>query len=82
MDERYTFGDVSKGFWGYQAIMEAATTHTYKKNGDAEAWSEYTHKYTESVSWESSTSVVAASKITNKITSTYSGDYTQKYNMD
>ena len=62
--------------------MEAATTHTYKKNGDAEAWSEYTHKYTESVSWESSTSVVAASKITNKITSTYSGDYTQKYNMD
>ena len=40
MDERYTFGDVSKGFWGYQAIMEAATTHTYKKNGDAEAWSE------------------------------------------
>lgn len=82
MDERYTFGDVSKGFWGYQAIMEAATTHTYKKNGDAEAWSEYTHKYTESVSWESSTSVVAASKITNKITSTYRGDYTQKYNMD
>lgn len=82
MDERYTFNDVSKGFWGYQAIMEAATTHTYKKSGDAEAWSQYSHKYTDSVSWESSTSVVAASKITNKITSTYSGDYTQKYNVD
>lgn len=82
MDERYTFSDVAKGFWGYQAIMEAATTHAYKKSGDAEAWSEYSHKYTDSVSWESSTSVVSASKITNKITSTYSGDYTQKYNID
>lgn len=82
MDERYTFRDVSKEFWGYQAIMEAATTHGYTKKSNAEVWSEYTHKYTDSVSWESSASVVAASKITNKITSTYSGDYTQKYNVD
>lgn len=83
MDSRYTFTDVAKIAWYYQNVMEAATTHTYKKtSAGVEQWSEYTHNYTETVSWESSTSVVAASKITNSITSTYGGDFTHKYNVD
>lgn len=83
MDSRYTFTDVGKSAWYYQAVMEAATTHSYKKTSSGtEKWSEYYHNYTEKVSWESSSSVVAASKITNSITSTYGGDFTHNYNVD
>lgn len=83
MDSRYTFPDVAKSAWYYQAIMEASTTHSYKKTSSgAENWSQYYHNYSGSVSWESSSSVVAASKITNSITSTYGGDYTHNYNWD
>lgn len=83
MDSRYTFTDVAKSAWYYQAVMEAATTHSYQKTSSgSEKWSEYYHNTTGKVSWESSSSVVAASKITNSITSTYRGDFTHNYNMD
>ena len=82
MDSRYTFSDVSKDVWYYQAIMEAATTHDYSWNGEVECWKTYTHYYGSSVSWESSASVVAAASITNSITCTYGGDYTHNYNWD
>jgi lipoprotein-anchoring transpeptidase ErfK/SrfK len=82
MDSRYTFTDVASTSWAYQAIMEAATTHTFTWKNNAESWSTYTHNYTKSVNWESSDSVVAAASITNTITSTYSGNYTHSYNWD
>ena len=83
MDSRYTFTDVAKSAWYYQAIMETATTHSYKKTSSGtEKWSGYSHNYTAKVSWESSSSVVAASRITNSITSTYGGDFTHNYNVD
>lgn len=42
LDSRYMFTDVKKSFWGYQAIMEAATTHTYKISYGVEVWLDYT----------------------------------------
>jgi hypothetical protein len=82
MDSRYTFSDVSKSYWAYDEIMEAATTHTFTWNHGTENWSGYTHNYNKYVSWESSDSVVQAARITNTITSTYGGNYTHSYNVD
>ena len=82
MDSRYTFTDVGKSSWYYQAIMEAATNHEFTWNGETERWSTYSHSYSGSVSWENSESVVAAAKITNSITCTYGGNFTHSYNWD
>jgi hypothetical protein len=82
MDSRYTFPDVSKSHWAYNAIMEAATTHTFTWKNGTESWSGYTHNYSGTVNWESSDSVVQAARITNTVTSTYGGDFTHNYNVD
>ncbi|MDO4173339.1 MAG: S-layer homology domain-containing protein [Eubacteriales bacterium] len=44
LDSQYIFTDVKKSFWGYTAIMEAATTHTYRMSYGDEVWMNYTQE--------------------------------------
>lgn len=37
-DELVTFTDLTDGHWAYYAIMEAANTHTYGRDGSTEVW--------------------------------------------
>lgn len=82
MDERYTFTDAAKGEWYYQAVMEAAVSHSFTSGGSGESWSSYSRAYNGSVSWEDSASVVAAASITQSVGCVYNGDFTHSYNWD
>lgn len=82
MDSRYTFTDLPKNHWAFPAVMEAATTHDFTPSDTGEAWRNYWHDVSGTVDWENSDSVVTAAKITNVISSTYSGNFTHDYNWD
>jgi hypothetical protein len=82
MDSRFTFSDVASGAWYFTAVMEAATTHTWTSSGSGESWTSYYHTGS-TTNWESSSSVTYNAKIvTSEISSTYTGNYSQSYNID
>ena len=50
-----SFADVSESSWYYAAVMEATIDHTEDTSGDSEVWLSYTHTYTVTFVYGSST---------------------------